>query len=329
MSLTKDLSKKYNTPIEFVQEILQQKVRSDLNIRKLNLNEFQKSVTASEYKQTIYALNTNNRGENLISWFYDIGILKESDQWALDIGSGYGGLVKAFIASGLNAHGIEISDRYVKTSKLNLNSNNKRIVQGDILDENNMLNTLNFDFITCIDVIEHVHNPEKLIYKIWKYLNQSGRFLVRVPNYRSIENVVGDIHHRIFGKQLLNYSAARRSHEYDFPGKSYTIGEFYSLGWYKNKLEKIGFKKVRKIRPFTTETYGENFCIESVIKIFQKLKDLENSDNYDWILKEEIKQKSYAFLADFLPNFSKWYSKGDDSFSETFIEPVWYITGEK
>ncbi len=39
-----------------------------------------------------------------------------------------------------------------------------------------------FDFITATDVLEHLKNPEELLFKVKKYLKDNGRLIISVPN---------------------------------------------------------------------------------------------------------------------------------------------------
>jgi len=60
---------------------------------------------------------------------------------------------------------------YKKTYLVNLN------------DENFSLNIEDkYDYIICADVLEHLREPDKILRKLRKFLNENGQILISVPN---------------------------------------------------------------------------------------------------------------------------------------------------
>ena len=55
-----------------------------------------------------------------------------------------------------------------------------------LIDIENFYNAnLNFDFLTCIDVLEHLNNPVDVLKKIFHKANKGGVIFISVPNFKS------------------------------------------------------------------------------------------------------------------------------------------------
>ncbi|MEY9102033.1 2-polyprenyl-3-methyl-5-hydroxy-6-metoxy-1,4-benzoquinol methylase [Sinorhizobium fredii] len=209
MALIRTLAGYFQTSEKFVGEVLKRRIRSNIESAH-NLASLKSSVTAHEYKSAHYMLNSTLRGKKFVEWAKKHSIIPQSARRALDIGAGYGGLTAALNDEGLASVGVELERSYVDMARMNLEGKSADLRVGDILQMNpTELGT--FDFITCIAVIEHVNDVESLLRRISDLLNPGGAVVLQSPNHRAIQNVIGDIHHRIFGVQLLSYSAARRS----------------------------------------------------------------------------------------------------------------------
>jgi len=93
----------------------------------------------------------------------------------LDIGCGGGILCEPLARLGANVTGIdtnkkaiEIAKDHARKSKLKINYKNV-----DLMD----INENKFDFITCMEVLEHVENPELIISQSRKLLKKNGLFI--------------------------------------------------------------------------------------------------------------------------------------------------------
>ena len=91
----------------------------------------------------------------------------------LDIGCGSGLFVKNFMDNGYDAYGLEPSKSLAQFGI----KNGLNIIEGNL--ENMKMDK--FDFISLVDVIEHVKNPSEMILKCTKILNNGGLLLIVTP----------------------------------------------------------------------------------------------------------------------------------------------------
>ena len=66
-----------------------------------------------------------------------------------------------------------------------------------------------FDLITCIEVIEHIKDKDRLISKISSLLRRGGKLYLTAPNLWSLDNIRSDPHLNIFGLTVLPHSLAK------------------------------------------------------------------------------------------------------------------------
>jgi SAM-dependent methyltransferase len=129
-------------------------------------------------------------------------ILLYQPKTVLDLGSGYGNLVqqikkagiKNVTASDLDTKQFKIPD--ISCLKINLNKPIKIPHK--------------YDLITCTEVIEHVHNPYKLLKEIHSLLNPKGILILTTPNN---QNIFSRIFYLLFGNFLtFGHSKANKTH---------------------------------------------------------------------------------------------------------------------
>lgn len=114
----------------------------------------------------------------------------------LDIGCGGGILSEALAKKGHIITGIDLAPSVIKTAKLhllesNLNINYQQISAEDFLDNNPKIQ---FDFITCMEMLEHVPDPESIIKTASQLLKPQGLifFSTLNRNLRSfLEAIIG------------------------------------------------------------------------------------------------------------------------------------------
>jgi 2-polyprenyl-3-methyl-5-hydroxy-6-metoxy-1,4-benzoquinol methylase len=102
-----------------------------------------------------------------------------SEEKLLDVGAGAGILVKEATNIGFLAEGIEPSEYLTDRAR----KNNINVHRG-VLDDYKF--SYKFDVITCIDVIEHVSDPIKLLKGIFANLEKNGIAIIVTPDIDSL-----------------------------------------------------------------------------------------------------------------------------------------------
>lgn len=100
----------------------------------------------------------------------------------LDIGCSSGGFLEYLKSGPWRLHGIEASPCTAERARATTGA---EVFSGDVLDADFPDNS--FDVITCMDVLEHLYEPRKVLRNVRKWLKPEGIFYVFVPNIRSWE----------------------------------------------------------------------------------------------------------------------------------------------
>jgi 2-polyprenyl-3-methyl-5-hydroxy-6-metoxy-1,4-benzoquinol methylase len=196
--------------------------------------------------QLDYTFSTNTRGRNLAQQLRGWGVPLESGGRSrksyLDIGFAYGGYLAAFASLGYDVTGIEVSERFGRLGRLNLESSGYTVdtQMGDFLSDEILTGERQFDLITCIDVIEHVSDPEAGLRKICRLLKPGGTAYVAYPAKLSIPYVRADPHSQLFGLTLLDYFRARAAFIMYTDWPEYEVSDFYEPEWYLNTARSAG-----------------------------------------------------------------------------------------
>lgn len=86
---------------------------------------------------------------------------------------------------------LDISSVRVKAAMLNLRKNGHLKIEGIVADATALPFRENcFDFIMCIDVIEHVKEDFKLLFEARRVLGNHGNFVVATQNCRSLNYII-------------------------------------------------------------------------------------------------------------------------------------------
>lgn len=163
---------------------------------------------------------------------------------SLDVGSAYGGMVVAFAEQGFAAAGVEIDSHWCELGNLNCRSKGL----GELIRDADFLAIPAgeaYDVITCNDVIEHILEPRRALQKMASMLAPGGALYLVIPNATSWDHVVRDGHYGEFGMNLLDHHAAQAYYELrcrSIYQKPYSCGEFYPLGWYRERLAEQGLQ---------------------------------------------------------------------------------------
>ena len=96
------------------------------------------------------------------------------------------GYIGKFLKEKMNCrtYGIEIDKEAVKIAEPYY----EKIIVGNIEDDNTLkqltfnFEPLSFDFILCMNVLEHLKNPEIVLVKLKKYLAPQGYIIIAIPN---------------------------------------------------------------------------------------------------------------------------------------------------
>jgi 2-polyprenyl-3-methyl-5-hydroxy-6-metoxy-1,4-benzoquinol methylase len=159
-----------------------------------------------------------------------IGLLNKKRNYlkALEIGAAYGETLYYLKENGIVQEGIGIElyedlnnkDKYKKVDKF---------IFGDINELNIPEFEDYFDLILLPDVLEHILEPEKTLFKVHKYLKNDGEIIVSMPNIRHYSAFIN-----IFVKGDFKYE---ESGIFD-----YTHLRFYCKKNIRILLENSGFK---------------------------------------------------------------------------------------
>lgn len=97
----------------------------------------------------------------------------------LDVGCGSGNMLKPAKQLGWNVVGLEVDPNAVKAAK----GQGLNVIEGDYRKLEQFVNS--FDCIICSHVLEHVHQPMKLLELLFKALKPQGVLLLSLPNAKS------------------------------------------------------------------------------------------------------------------------------------------------
>ena len=191
-----------------------------------------------------YGLRSLTRGSKLVEQYCPPG---QQPARYLDVGCAYGGAPVAMAKRGVRyAVGLEFDERLLKLSRsLAIQEDvddQVKFISGDLTEYEDVSALGTFDLVTCIDVLEHVLDPESAIKNLAVLTGTSGTVIVDVPNPLSFEMIERDPHHHLFGSVLLDRDSAIRVFDNEFPKARYTVGYFHSLEWYTTRLEAAGFR---------------------------------------------------------------------------------------
>jgi methionine biosynthesis protein MetW len=103
----------------------------------------------------------------------------------LDVGCGNGNVMEIAKHKFDEAHGCDISETVLESAK------NKGILTTCIDLNTSYLSYQNecFDTVTCLEVLEHMFNPIKLLREIYRVLSLEGQLILTTPNIRYFKNI--------------------------------------------------------------------------------------------------------------------------------------------
>jgi SAM-dependent methyltransferase len=140
-------------------------------------------------------------------WRDRIQVLRQCKQSGalLDLGCSSGGFLGFLQRDSWKLYGIEMSTDCARRAEARTGAH---VFVGDILDA--PFPPESFDAITCFDVLEHLHEPRRVMARVGEWLTPGGIFYVQVPNVDSAEErVFGSYWHGLeLPRHLFHYSPA-------------------------------------------------------------------------------------------------------------------------
>ncbi|AYB47121.1 class I SAM-dependent methyltransferase [Paenibacillus lautus] len=209
------------------------------------INFFQDGISSPMFKTYVeYALRSIDRGNKMVEKYHSY--LSENFEY-LDIGCAYGGSVIAMINAGASrAVGIDVDNKLLELASIQADNyevgDRSLFLNVDLQDCEQVSSLGNFDFITCIDVLEHVLDPRKSIESLALLCRTNGKLIVDIPNPYSPFWIKQDPHHHLFGTVLLEREDAIEQFVCQFGKLNYLVGHFNDLKWYESEFEGAGFK---------------------------------------------------------------------------------------
>lgn len=156
-----------------------------------------------------WGLNINNQPIRQMRYFFSKKLLKKAlikndVKSVLDIGCGTGEMIRYIneMKPEINTIGIDLSDIAIKIANDTNDKVNNQFIATDFFS---FECGTKFDLISVIDVIEHVENDSKFVYKINNCLNQNGLLVISVPNLMAYWTKYDDAggHFRRYSKREL------------------------------------------------------------------------------------------------------------------------------
>ncbi len=136
-------------------------------------------------KETYFNLTTKVTVEHVIPFISKVIDLKNRKLNVLEIGSGEAGVLKAFVDLGHNCTGIELSPGRVKVAeklmKEAVDAGKIRFIAKDIYDIDPESLDSKFDLIILKDVIEHIHDQERVLIRLKEFLAPRGKIFFGFP----------------------------------------------------------------------------------------------------------------------------------------------------
>ena len=138
-------------------------------------------------KKRYFEIQTINTEEYVIPFIETVFPI-EAGLHVLEVGCAEGGVIKAFIKKGCDGVGVELEKSRAETAKEFLSefieSGKLDIIDKNIYDpsfESEFSNK--FDLIVLKDVIEHIHDQEKVLLQFRKFLKPNGKIFFGFPPF--------------------------------------------------------------------------------------------------------------------------------------------------
>lgn len=197
--------------------------------------------------------------------------LKSSNRSLIDIGCGTGGFIKLAKKNKWKVTGLEFNKFAIK----------KLTSQGfDIIENlNHKSQRAKYDCATLWNVLEHVHNPQKMLQDIQKILKPGGLILILVPNIDGLVNRIlqknavafaGYTHVNFFNHNTL--SKILKINKFKTLHFETIFTEINSINNYLNFLDPYLDDGKKNLDLFTPEMIHKNFLGSKLLMIAKSLR---------------------------------------------------------
>jgi len=169
----------------------------------------------------------------------------------LELGPASGYMTKLLISEFDSLHIVEGSSNLLKQIP-----DYKNVVKHHSIFEDFEID-IAFDTVIMSHVLEHIAEPNRVLSKIYKWLDKDGVFLVSVPNAKSI--------HRLVAVQMGLLKS-----EYDLNSRDYELGHYrvYDLATLREDVLKAGFNIIASggyfLKPLTNGQIENNWNQEMI-----------------------------------------------------------------
>lgn len=141
----------------------------------------------NQNKPKYFEVQYLNSKSSIIPFVKDYVDLMEGTR-VMEIGSAEGGVLKAFVEVGCQCLGVELSEGRVKLAKEfqqeAIDAGKINFIARDIHDFDADEVDGKFDLIILKDVIEHIHDQEKFMAEVEKFLKSDGKIFFGFPAWR-------------------------------------------------------------------------------------------------------------------------------------------------
>lgn len=199
-----------------------------------------------------------------------VGILTKLPPGALlDVPAGEGALAASLIAAGF---AVSCCDLYPEIFRLEGVDVRRGDLNGELPFEDR-----SFDYITCVEGLEHIENPQQAMREFLRLLQPGGHLIVSVPNILNVEERLKWLIHGYTShfKPITRLQAARLRAEYD--NREEIAAHVNPIGYSELRyiLEKNGFEIARVHRDKPKTNAWLYWPLVALIKLVARLTPRE------------------------------------------------------
>ena len=200
------------------------------------------------------------------------------DKKILELGCGRGDFLLECYTEGLDVIGIDINPEYIKISEEKIKKSGFKphiiLAKGEELPfEDN-----DFDFINCVEVLEHTNDPKKVLMECYRVLKDNGQIFITIHNRFGAK----DAHYKLWflnwlPKFLKNKYIKLMGKEKEKQRHSGAQGinemHYFTYKIFKKMVQKIGFstKDTREFQIYNSELVLKRKNQE-IVNFFKKIK---------------------------------------------------------